>query len=108
MNGWHSRPDEEGGEHGGRVIGKMQKNRADDATVVSAMALKQGIGNREVPTLGVGFKTTIFSRGDLMGPIRPVILTTSRQATFRQFRGRFEKNGRKMAYPATAEVHSVL
>ena len=29
MNGWHSRPDEEGEKHGGRVIGKMQKNRED-------------------------------------------------------------------------------
>ena len=64
MNGWHSRPDEEGEEHGGRVIGKMQKNRADDATVVSAMALKQGIGDREVHWV-LGLKTPFFSEQHL-------------------------------------------
>ena len=68
------------------------------------------IGKRSLSRYGACDEpmTTSLTRGDLMGPIRPVILTPSRQATFRRFRGRFEKNGRKLAYPATAEVHSVL
>ena len=46
--------------------------------------------------------------GDLMGPIRPVILASSWQAIFRCFRVRFGENGRKLSYWATVEVQPVL